>query len=119
MNYWEILSHHLILLAFVSSAAYVHFRERVRHKLHRQLLDHSTIMAPYNALMNLSSSVPAKPYADLEHFPEFASLRDDWQMICDEALRLFDEGCIRAAAKYNDLGFNSFFRHGWKRFYLK
>src|SRR2546422_1061818 len=25
----------------------------------------------------------------------------------------------RAAAKYNDLGFNSFFRTGWKRFYVK
>lgn len=28
-------------------------------------------------------------------------------------------GYIRAATSYNDLGFNSFFRHGWKRFYLK
>jgi len=28
-------------------------------------------------------------------------------------------GYIKAAAKYNDLGFNSFFRTGWKRFYLK
>src|SRR5690606_38460148 len=37
----------------------------------------------------------------------------------EEALRLLDEGYIRAAAKYNDLGFNSFFRTGWKRFYLK
>ncbi|MCC6196810.1 MAG: DUF1615 family protein, partial [Burkholderiales bacterium] len=34
-------------------------------------------------------------------------------------LKLFDEGHIRAAATYNDLGFNSFFRRGWKRFYLK
>ena len=40
-------------------------------------------------------------------------------MIREEALKLFDEGHIRAAAKYNDLGFNSFFRRGWKRFYLK
>jgi beta-hydroxylase len=37
----------------------------------------------------------------------------------DEAMQLFDEGHIRAAAKYNDLGFNSFFRRGWKRFYVK
>ena len=36
-----------------------------------------------------------------------------------KALKLFDEGYIRAAASYNDLGFNSFFRTGWKRFYLK
>ena len=37
----------------------------------------------------------------------------------DEGLKLFDEGYIRAAASYNDVGFNSFFRTGWKRFYLK
>ena len=46
-------------------------------------------------------------------------MQDNWQMIRDEALKLFDDGHIRAAAKYNDLGFNSFFRRGWKRFYLK
>ncbi|MGK3430104.1 hypothetical protein ACSLO7_30610, partial [Klebsiella pneumoniae] len=26
---------------------------------------------------------------------------------------------IKAADKYNDAGFNSFFKTGWKRFYLK
>jgi beta-hydroxylase len=40
-------------------------------------------------------------------------------MIRDEAVRLFDEGFIRAAAKNNDWGFYSFFKSGWKRFYLK
>jgi beta-hydroxylase len=45
--------------------------------------------------------------------------RTTGEPIRDEALKLFDEGHIRAAAKYNDLGFNSFFRRGWKRFYLK
>jgi hypothetical protein len=36
-------------------------------------------------------------------------LQDNWQMIRDEALQLFEDGHIRAAAKYNDLGFNSSF----------
>jgi beta-hydroxylase len=30
-----------------------------------------------------------------------------------------DEGHIRAATGHNDLGFNSFFKNGWKRFYVK
>jgi beta-hydroxylase len=34
-------------------------------------------------------------------------------------MKLFDEGHIRASGSYNDLGFNTFFRRGWKRFYLK
>lgn len=39
--------------------------------------------------------------------------------IREEGLRLLDDGFVRAASAYNDLGFNSFFRTGWKRFYLK
>jgi beta-hydroxylase len=40
-------------------------------------------------------------------------------VIREEALHLFAQGAIKAADKYNDWGFNSFFRTGWKRFYLK
>ena len=34
-------------------------------------------------------------------------------------LCLFGDGHIKASDKYNDAGFNSFFKSGWKRFYLK
>ena len=109
----------LVLLVFVGCAVFVHLRGRVRHKWTRQIGDHSTFMAPYNTLMYMFSAVPSKPYIDLRQFPELDVLRREWRMIRDEGLRLFDEGHIRAAAKYNDVGFNSFFRTGWKRFYLK
>jgi beta-hydroxylase len=110
---------YFVLLAFVAAATYVHLRGRVRHSVVRQITDHSTVMAPYNVLMYLFSKVKAKPYVDVRQFPELAPLQANWQMIRDEALKLFDEGYIRAAAGYNDLGFNSFFKKGWKRFYLK
>lgn len=119
MSYLYHWPRFLVLFTFVISGTVVHFRGRVRHKLSRQLLDHSTIMAPYNALMYLFSAVPNKPFIEIQHFPELTALRDHWEMIRDEGMQLFDEGHIRAAAKYNDLGFNSFFRTGWKRFYLK
>lgn len=109
----------VFLYAFILSAVYIHFRGRVRHRFTRQLTDHSTFLAPYNALMYMFSGVPARPYLPLEDFPELKLLGDNWRTIRDEGLRLFDEGYIKAAAKYNDLGFNSFFRTGWKRFYLK
>ncbi len=113
------LARLLILIAFVAAGVFTHLRGRVRHTIGRQLTDHSTFMAPYNALMYLFSAVPARPFIDLRHFPELDKLQQNWQMIRDEALKLFDEGYIRAASKYNDLGFNSFFKSGWKRFYLK
>jgi beta-hydroxylase len=104
---------------YVAWALFVHYRGNVRHKFHRQLTDHSTIIAPYNAIMYGFSAVPNKPFVDVAHFPELAPLRENWQVIRDEARKLFDEGHIRAAAGYSDLGFNSFFRRGWKRFYVK
>ena len=109
----------IVLYVFVASALFVHFRGRIRHKLTKQLADHSTIMAPYNSLMYLFSAVPAKPILDPRTLPELDVLRANWQVMRDEALSLFDDGRIRAATGHNDLGFNSFFKNGWKRFYVK
>src|SRR5215510_15596427 len=98
----EILSalvapKYLILYAFVAAAVFVHFRGRVRHRFYRQLTDHSTFMAPYNVLMYMFSAVPNRPYVDVERFDQFSDLRklrDNWQTLRDEAMRLFDEGHI-------------------------
>jgi beta-hydroxylase len=109
----------VVLYVFVAAALFVHFRGRVRHSLVKQLSDHSTIMAPYNALMYLFSAVPAKPILDPRAIPELDVLRANWQVIRDEAIALMDQGSIRAATGHNDLGFNSFFKNGWKRFYVK
>ena len=109
----------IVLYAFIASAVYVHHRGRVRHGFFRQLTDHSSLMAPYNTLMYLFSAVPNRPYVDVARFPELKPLTENWQTIRAEALQLFGEGRIKAAATYNDLGFNSFFKTGWKRFYVK
>lgn len=50
-------------------------------------------------------------------------LHDNWQTIRAEGMKLLEGGDVsaataRAASAYNDVGFNSFFRTGWKRFYL-
>lgn len=108
----------LVLAVFLTTAAYVHRRGRLRFKLTRQLTDHSTFFAPVNTLIYLSSSVPPHPWLDPAQFPELATLQAHWREIRDECLALADEGGIRASDGYNDVGFNSFFRTGWKRFYL-
>ena len=104
---------------FVASAAYVHYRGRERLALRRQLTDHSTFLAPYNVLVYLFSRVPRAPILDVGMFPQLAVLRENWRIIRDEAQRLYEAGHIRASDRHDDLGFNSFFRKGWKRFYLK
>lgn len=110
---------YLILGAFLLSVLYVHRRGKVRFSFGRQLFNHSSLLAPYNALMYLFSAVPAKPLIPESEFPELAALSANWRVMREEALRLQDEGYIRGALNNNDIGFNSFFKRGWKRFYVK
>ncbi len=97
----------------------MHFRGTQRLRLGRQIGDYSTILAPYNVLMYAFQAVPNKPVLSTKDFPELEPLRANWHSIRDEAVALFDEGHIRAAAGNTDWGFHSFFKSGWKRFYLK
>lgn len=118
-----ILAPRLVLLIvfalFVLCVLLVHRRGRAKLRFDRQLVDHSAVFAPYNLLMYAFSAVPAKPILDRRGFPQLDLLQANWQVIREEALHLFDEGYIRAAEKNNDASFNSFFKQGWKRFYLK
>ena len=118
-----ILTPRLILLAllafFVLCVLLVHLRGRVRLRFDRQLVDHSAVFAPYNLLMYAFSAVPARPILERSGFPQLDLLQANWQTIRAEAMQLFDEGHIRAAARNNDASFSSFFKQGWKRFYLK
>ena len=109
----------IILLVFIASTLFVHLRGRVRHPFFRQLSDHSTFLAPLNAFMYLFSKVPNQPYHPVEQFPEMKVLQDNWEKIREEALALRNGGGIKASSQLNDVGFNSFFKSGWKRFYLK
>lgn len=109
----------VVLWIYLASALYIHFRGKVRHGFARQLTDHSTFMAPYNALIYLFSAAPNQPIQDLQDFPDLAPLKQNWQTIRDEAWKLYEGGHIQTAKTYNDVAFNTLFRRGWKRFYLK
>lgn len=109
----------MLLALFIASALYVHLRGRVRLRFSRQITDHSTFMAPLNVVMYACSRVPTTRFVAVEEFPELQLLRERWQEIRAEALALREAQQIKASDQYNDVGFNSFFRRGWKRFYLK
>ncbi|KAG0741053.1 hypothetical protein G6F24_016824 [Rhizopus arrhizus] len=68
-------------------------------------------MAPINVVMYMFSKVPTTPFLDpAKEFPQLEPLRQNWQMIRDEALALRDAQKIAASSTFNDAGFNSFFR---------
>jgi beta-hydroxylase len=75
-------------------------------------------LAPINCLLYLFSKTKAGAFIPVTDFPEMKPLQDHWQIMRDEALALNADGAIAAATGYNDIGFNSFFRTGWKRFHL-
>ncbi len=110
----------VILGIFVVCAVYVQLRGRVRHeKLSRRFTDHSNLLGPVNCLFYAFSKYGNPRYYDLSRFPELDVIRDQWEMIRDEAVALHEGQEIKASETLDDLGFNSFFRRGWKRFYLK
>jgi beta-hydroxylase len=109
----------IVVYIFLFATLYVHFRGKERRPLLRQIGDHNTLIAPYNLFMYWFSAVPTKPLLNATNFPELATLRDNWRIIREEAQQLLKEGQIATATGHNDLGFNSFFKTGWRRFYLK
>ena len=110
----------IILTIFIACSIYVQLRGSVRYeKVTRMLSDHSNFLAPINCLFYLFSSVKNSPYIDVNQFPELKTLEENWETMRDEALNLHKSSEIKGSTELDDLGFNSFFRTGWKRFYLK
>jgi len=110
---WAIVGFYML------AVLHIHFRGRVRLPIGRQLFDHSSFMAPINIFMHWFSRVPSTPYLNVADFKELAPLQQNWQVIRDEAQNLLRLQKIKASEKNDDAGFNSFFKAGWKRFYLK
>ena len=108
-----------IFIVFLVCGAYIHFRGKVRFKLQRQITDHSIFLSPLNCLFFLFSKHPNKPYVDVGHFKELDVLQENWQIIQEEAVKLYDSAKIKSSDRLDDVGFQSLFRTGWKRFYLK
>ncbi|WP_445117073.1 lipid A hydroxylase LpxO [Acinetobacter sp. WZC-1] len=107
----------VIVSIFFISLLYTHLRGKERLKLSRQFFDHSTFLGPVNMFMTGFSRLPNTPFFDVQQFPELKPLQDHWETIRDEAVQLQNK--IKAADSNNDAGFNTFFKRGWKRFYLK
>jgi beta-hydroxylase len=109
---WAVVSLYLL------SVLHIHLRGKVRLPWMRQLFDHSSFMAPINLFMHAFSRLPATPYLALHEFEELSALERNWEIIRAEAENLLTLQKIKASERNDDAGFNSFFKNGWKRFYL-
>ena len=107
----------LLLTAYLFSVFFVQLRGKKHFKLSKQFGDFSTFMVLFNIPAFLLSKVPTTPRIDKKHFPEINIIEENWEIIRDEAMQLYNLGHI--AAK-DDLPASSFYKDDrWKSFYLK
>ena len=82
------------------------------------------IFAPLNCLLYLFSEKKVRrPIIDTLQYKELDELRDNWEVIRDEALALQEEGELeninaQGSDAYYDVGFRTFHKYGWRKFYL-
>lgn len=82
------------------------------------------IFTPFNCLLYLFTAKKARPpITDIADFPELHELHENWEMIRDEAMALMAEGGFDAisdpgSASYYDIGFRTFYKYGWTKYYL-
>lgn len=83
------------------------------------------VFTPLNVFLYLfTQKRAAKPIMDLAEFPELAELQSHWQEIQAEALALQQSDYFNSINKpglaaHYDVGFRTFYKYGWRKFYLK
>lgn len=108
------------------SMAYVFlFRGEVQYESLRQYLRKGwPIFAPMNCLLYMFSERRARgAILDAALFPELDVLRDHWEVIREEAIALHAGAHLEAtsqpgSAAFFDIGFRTFYKMGWRKFYL-
>jgi beta-hydroxylase len=83
------------------------------------------IFAPLNVLLYGFSAKRAKdPILDLADYPELQVLQDNWSTLQQEVLGLYNNGYFESTTdknnqSYYDVGFRTFYKYGWSKFYCK
>jgi len=82
------------------------------------------IFTPFNCLLYLFTKPKARSaIMDMDQYPELAELQENWETIRDEAMALVAEGGFDSitdpdSASYYDIGFRTFYKYGWTKYYI-
>lgn len=114
-------------LFIVGSLVYVYrYRGALRYTGVREYVRKGwPIFAPLNCLLYLFTEPRGRRvFMDLAEFPELAPVTENWQTIRAEALKLHEAGYFAKttdtkSGAYFDVGFRTFYKYGWSKFYLK
>lgn len=123
-----ILYGMILTFAFVlGSLTYVYwFRGRVRYASFGEYIAKGwPIFSPFNCLLYLLTKPRArKPIINLDQFHELDEIQKNWETIKEEVTELhrlnyFDRTKDPQSEASYDLGFRTFFKYGWGKFYVK
>lgn len=117
----------LVASYIAASVAYVYrWRGRIRYRSFGQYLRKSwPLFAPLNCLLYMATRRSARrAVLDAQYLAGIDGLRTHWPTIRAEASALLDAGELEATAQpdsagYYDLGFRTFYKRGWRKFYLQ
>ncbi|WP_080933446.1 aspartyl/asparaginyl beta-hydroxylase domain-containing protein [Xanthomonas albilineans] len=123
----SLIAGFLLILYAAGSISYVFaFRGKKRYSTFSQYMRKSwPIFAPFNCLLYMATRKHAKgPVIDASYLKNIALLRSQWHVIRAEAISLHQSGQLRETSQpgstgFHDLGFRTFYKHGWMKFYLK
>lgn len=116
----------LFSIYIFGSLLYVYkFRGQERfHSLTEYLRKGWPIFSPLNCILYLFTQKRAQgAILDLKKFPELDVIRENWKTISAEAQNLyeqkyFDKTSQPDSGAYYDIGFRTFYKYGWSKFYL-
>ena len=123
-----VVSGLMLTLVFVlGSLTYVYlYRGNVRYASFGEYVKKGwPIFTPFNCLLFMFTRPKARhSILDLDHFHELDPIQDNWETIKDEVVNLYRQRYFEVTKEPNseasyDIGFRTFFKYGWSKFYLK
>jgi len=83
------------------------------------------IFTPLNCILYIFTKKRAKQaIMDPSLYPELKNINDNWEIIRDEVMALHNKNLLKNttdpnSSAYYDIGFRTFYKYGWSKFYLK
>lgn len=116
-----------LTVSWLAAMVYLYrFRGQARYDNLQQYLRKSwPIFALPNSVLYLFTKPWARgPFVPLERYPNLQGLAQYWEIMRDEALSIeavgsFDEARRKGSPASFDVGFRTFYKYGWSRYYLK
>jgi beta-hydroxylase len=117
-----------VLMAYAAGCLlYVYrWRGQTRYATLKQFLRKSwPIFAPLNCVLYMTTrDFARKPVLDSSYLKNISVLKEHWRTIRDEGLALqsidaFEAARAPGSVGYYDIGFRTFYKRGWSKFYLK